>query len=102
MFKTLKWCIRKLLTMRSDAVGATTTSNRLGTTAILVWAQGISEIGMEKDFVELMKSDWAPKHQLAGDPQWREAIDSANEFVVAFLKKRSEGVKGKMEETIEL
>ena len=92
MFKTLKWCIRKLLTMRSDAVGATTTSNRLGTT----------EIGMEKDFVELMKSDWAPKHQLAGDPQWREAIDSANEFVVAFLKKRSEGVKGKMEETIEL
>ena len=71
---------------------------------------GIQEIGMEQDFVDLMRSDWAPTHQLASDPQWREAIDNANDFVVEYLRKRNEDiertreekVESKMKETIEL
>jgi len=106
MFKELKSIIRKLSDMRSDQVGADSSSNRLGTTAVLIWAMGIEEIGMEAEFVDLMRSDWAPKHQLAKDPQWREAIDNANDFVVAYLKRKraeyEEYKEEKMGETIEL
>mmetsp|Transcript_27232 Transcript_27232/g.51591 ORF Transcript_27232/g.51591 Transcript_27232/m.51591 type:complete len:399 (+) Transcript_27232:32-1228(+) len=67
---------------------------KLGTTAVLTWAQNIKEVGYSRELMKVLDGAWVEQNQMQEDENWVKVMENAKKYVVEFMEGKVDGRKG--------